>query len=177
LKGLAVSAQSELIHQILSHAPFDLGGDPAVERPKFEAMLTEHPLPDDVRTTAGDLGGIPVIWVDIAGAEADGALLLIHGGGFAIGSARASLGLASDLARRTGTRVVTVDYRLAPEHPFPAALDDVTAAYRALLEQVGDPGKVIVSGESAGGSLALTVLLRAREDGLPMPAAVFAFPR
>lgn len=167
-----MTAPRDLIDQILRNAPFDLGGDPAVQRPLFDAMLTEHPLPDDVRTTPGDLGGIPVIWVDIDGAEADGILLHLHGGGFVIGSAAASLGLASDLARRTGTRAVTVDYRLAPEHPFPAALDDVTAAYRALLEQAGDPAKVIVSGESAGGNLALTAMVRTRDAGLPMPAAI-----
>jgi len=134
-------------------------------------MLTSHPLPEDVRTTPGDLGGIPVVIVEIAGVEPRGTILHIHGGGFALGSAGGSVGLASSLARKTGMRAVSVDYRLAPEHPYPAALQDVTAAYRALVEQVGGADRIVVSGESAGGNLAVGLLIVGKAEGLTMPAA------
>ena len=162
--------QRDMIDQVLRSAPFDLGGDVAVQRPLLEQMLTAQPLPADVRVTPGDLGGIPVVFTDIAGAEPGGTIFHIHGGGFALGSARSSAGLASSLARKTGMRAVSVDYRLAPEHPYPAALQDVTTAYRALLEQAG-AGHVVVSGESAGGNLAIELLIAGRKEGLTMPAA------
>jgi epsilon-lactone hydrolase len=163
--------QRDMVHQILRNAPFDLGGDVAVHRPLLEQMLTAQPLSADVRMTPGDLGGIPVIFIDIAGAEPGGTIFHLHGGGFALGSARGSVGLASSLARKTGLRAVSVDYRLAPEHPYPAALEDVTTAYRALLEQAGGAGHVVVSGESAGGNLAIELLIAGKKEGLPMPAA------
>ncbi len=163
--------QRDMIDQLLRSAPFDLGGDVAVQRPILEQMLTSQPLPADVRTTPGDLGGIPVIYIDIAGVEPRGTIFHIHGGGFALGSAAGSVGLASSLARKTGMRAVSAGYRLAPEHPYPAALEDVTAAYRALAGQPGRAGHLVVSGESAGGNLALELLLAAKAHGLTMPAA------
>src|SRR3984957_6437644 len=155
------SQQRDLVDPLLPHAPFDLGGDVAAQRPLLEQMLTSQPLPADVRMTPADLGGIPVIFIDIADAEPRGTIFHIHGGGFALGSARGSAGLASGLARKTGMRAVSVDYRLAPEHPYPAALHDVTAAYRALLEQAGSAGPVVVSGESGGGNPAVHLLIPA----------------
>jgi epsilon-lactone hydrolase len=163
--------QRDMIDQLLRSAPFDLGGDVAVQRPLLEQMLTAQPLPADVRTTPGDLGGIPVIFIDIAGTDPRGTIFHIHGGGFALGSAAGSVGLASALARKTGMRAVSAGYRLAPEHPYPAALQDVTAAYRALARQAGSAGRLVVSGESAGGNLAVELLLAAKAQGLPMPAA------
>lgn len=167
--------QRDLVHQILRDAPFDLGGDVAIHRPLLEQMLTAQPLPEDVRTTSGELGGVPAIFIDIAGVEPKGTIFHMHGGGFALGSARGSIGLASDLARRTGMRAVSIDYRLAPEARYPAALHDVTAAYRALLEQLGGAGGVVVTGESAGGNLAVELLVAGRAEALPMPAAVAVF--
>jgi epsilon-lactone hydrolase len=134
-------------------------------------MLTAQPLPADVLVTPADLGGIPVVFTDIAGVEPRGTIFHIHGGGFALGSAEGSAGLASSLARKAGMRAVSVAYRLAPEHPYPAALQDVTTAYRALLKQAGSAGPIIVSGESAGGNLAVELLIAAQAEGLPMPAA------
>ena len=163
--------QRDMIDQILRNAPFDLGGDVAVQRPLLEQMLTAQPLPADVRMTTGELGGVRVIFIDIDGVEPRGTIFLAHGGGFALGSARGLVGLASDLARKTGTRAVSVDYRLAPEYPYPAALQDVTAAYRALLEQAGGAQRVVVAGESAGGNLAIELLIAGKSEGLTMPAA------
>ena len=92
------------------------------------------PVPADVTTSSGSLGGIPVVNVEIAGADRERIIFYLHGGAYAIGTAASSVGLASDLARRAGTRLVTVDYRLAPEHPQPAAIEDAVAAYRGLLD-------------------------------------------
>src|SRR4029077_5184988 len=111
-------------------APFDLGGDPAPQRPVLEQMLTSQPLPADVRTTPADLGGIPVLLIDIAGADPRGTIFHIHGGGFALGSPAAAAGLASALARKTGMRAVCAGYRLPPQHPHPPALPDLTPAHR-----------------------------------------------
>ena len=167
--------QRDMVDQILRNAPFDLGGDVAAQRPLLEQMLTSQPLPADVRATPGDLGGIPVIFIDIADIEPGGTIFHIHGGGFALGSAGGSAGLASSLARKTGMRAVSVDYRLAPEHPYPAALQDVTAAYRALVEQADSADHIVVSGESAGGNLAIELLIAGKKEGLIMPAAALLF--
>jgi epsilon-lactone hydrolase len=163
--------QRDMVDQILRNAPFDLGGDVAAQRPLLEQMLTAQPLPTDVRTTPGDLGGVPVIFIDIADVEPRGTIFHIHGGGFALGSAAGSAGLASSLARKTAMRAVSVDYRLAPEHPYPAALQDVMAAYRALIGRAGSADRIVVSGESAGGNLAIELLIAGKKEGLAMPAA------
>jgi epsilon-lactone hydrolase len=169
------SEQRDLVHQILRNAPFDLGGDVAIQRPLLPSMLTAQPLPADVLTTPGSLGGVPVIFIDIDGVAPRGTIFHLHGGGFALGSARGSVGLASNLARKTGMRAVSIDYRLAPENPYPAALDDATTAYRALIEQVDGAGELVVSGESAGGNLAIELLVAGKAEQLPMPAAVMLF--
>jgi monoterpene epsilon-lactone hydrolase len=164
--------QRDLVHNILRNAPFNLGGDVEIHRPLLSQMLTAQPLPADVLMTPGELGGVPVIFVDIEGTSPRGTIFHLHGGGFALGSARGSVGLASNIARKTGMRAVSIDYRLAPENPYPAAVQDAAAAYRALLDQVEDSRSVIVSGESAGGNLAIEFLLAGMHDALPMPAAV-----
>ncbi|SEQ80531.1 alpha/beta hydrolase [Microlunatus flavus] len=162
--------QRETVDTLLREAPLDLGGDVAVQRPLMEHLLTAQPLPDDVRTADDHLGGVPVVRVEVDGLATRGTVLHLHGGGFALGTAASSVGLAAAIARHTGMRVVSVDYRLAPEHPYPAAALDVAAAYAALVAEVGDE-PVVVSGESAGGNLALTLLLEIRRSGLRTPAA------
>jgi acetyl esterase/lipase len=169
------SEQRDLVHHILRTAPFDLGGDVAIHRPLLTQMLTAQPLPADVLMTPGDLGGVPVIFIDIDGVHARGTIFHLHGGGFAVGSARGSVGLVATLARKTGMRAVSIDYRLAPESPYPAALEDATTAYRALLDRVGGAQEIIVSGESAGGNLAIELLIAGKTEALPMPAAALLF--
>jgi len=116
-----------------------------------------------------------VIFIEIADTEPTGVIFHVHGGGFALGSAASSVGFVSDLARKAGMNAVTVDYRLAPEHPFPAALEDVTAAYQALLERESAGTQIVVTGESAGGNLALELVIAGKEHGLEMPAAMALF--
>ncbi|MGW6921136.1 alpha/beta hydrolase [Streptomyces sp. NPDC054950] len=159
------------IVDLLRTSPLDLGGDPDKMRLVFDEMIASHPVPADVRTTAAGLGGVPALAVTAGDGEPSGTVLYFHGGGYALGSAAASVNLAADIARRSSTIVYTVDYRLAPENRFPAAVDDALAAYRGLLER-GVPARTIaVSGESAGGGLALALLVAVKEAGLPQPAA------
>ncbi|MFI1364866.1 alpha/beta hydrolase [Streptomyces griseochromogenes] len=169
--------QREALDTLFRNGPLDVGGDPARQREVFTRMLTSRPLPEDVVLTPARLGEVPVLEIGIDGVTPEGTLLWFHGGFYVFGSARTSAGLASDVARRTRMKVISVDYRLAPEYPFPAALDDALAAYRALLGETGsgNPARIAVVGESAGAGLATALLVRARELSLPMPAAGVLF--
>jgi epsilon-lactone hydrolase len=166
-------SQSQLhaLHDLLRHSPLDFGADVAEARAVFHEMISHQPIPPDVRTSEVFLGGVPCVEVS-AGEHVDAVTVLyFHGGAYAVGSAPDSVGLASDIARRVGALAYAVEYRLAPENPYPAAVDDALAAYRGLLDAGVDPASVAVVGESAGGGLALALLLRVRDEGLPMAAA------
>jgi acetyl esterase/lipase len=117
------------------------------------------------------LGGIPVVNIDVEDADSEQVILYFHGGAFAIGTAASSVGLASELGRRARSRVVSVDYRLAPEHPYPAALQDALAVYRGLLATGLSPSSIAIAGESAGAGLAAATLVALKRAGLPLPAA------
>jgi epsilon-lactone hydrolase len=164
--------QREAVAGMLRASPFDPAGDLRDQRPLFEKMIAAAPLPADIVTSPGQLGGVPVVYVDIPGTTTEGVILYFHGGFFAIGSAAASVGLASDLARKARMQVVTVDYRLAPEHPYPAAPRDAMTAYQGLLESRQDVARLALAGESAGANLALVTLAAIGPAGLPQPAAV-----
>jgi acetyl esterase/lipase len=166
--------QREAIDTLFRTGPLAIGGDHLQQREVFTRMLTSRPLPDDVILTPDTLGGVAVLEVTIDGVTPEGTLLWFHGGFYVLGSARTSAGLASNVARRTGMKVIAVDYRLAPENPYPAALDDALAAYGALVDGT-DPSHVAVVGESAGAGLAAALLVAAHEQGLPMPAAGVLF--
>jgi len=134
----------------------------------FSSLTTD---PEGVRWTEVDAGGVPAIWADPAGGATDRVLQYVHGGGYVIGSADYYRKLTGHLANALGCRVLNVDYRLAPEHPHPAPVEDSTAAYRWLLDQGIEPGHIAISGDSAGGGLTVATLLSIRAAGLPMPAA------
>lgn len=163
--------QREAIDTMVRNSPLDLGGEVAEQRVVLDALLTAHPLPDDVVVAPLTLRGVPALSVEIDGQPNQGTVLYFHGGAFALGSAEGSLGLAAELARRAGVRVVTVDYRLAPESPFPAASDDALAAYGGLLDREGSAARIAVAGESAGGNLAVVTLLAVRDSDWPAPVA------
>ena len=127
----------------------------------------------DVSMRQGELGGVPAWWISREGNPSDRTVLYIHGGGFVTGSSEARKGFTTYVAGRLGLNVISLDYRLAPEHPFPAAPDDCLAAYRALLGRFA-ADKIALLGESAGGNLVLSLLLQAKAAGLPLPAATFA---
>jgi len=123
--------------------------------------------------TAATLGGVPVAEITIAGIEPRHVVLYFHGGVYVLGDAFQAADLASQVGRRTSAKVFSVDYRLAPEHPFPAAVDDALAAYEALLRDGTAPENIVFAGESAGGGLAVATMVNARDHGLPLPAAAF----
>jgi epsilon-lactone hydrolase len=162
--------QRDALDQLLRDAPLDLGGDVAEQRVIFEEMMAAIPVPADVTTSSGRLGGIPVVNVEAAGADRASVIFYLHGGAYAIGTAASSVGLASDLARRAGARLVTVDYRLAPEHPHPAAIDDAVAAYRGLLDSGVAASAIAIAGESAGAGLAAATLVALKHAQLPQPS-------
>ncbi|WP_243065186.1 alpha/beta hydrolase [Humibacter sp. RRB41] len=144
-------------------------------RDGFATLMSTMKVPDGIRTEEVELAGIRTLRIEPTDVSRPGTILFFHGGSFVVGSPEPQLGLAADLVVRTGYTAYSVDYRLAPEHPFPAAIDDTTAAYRALLEAGHDPSTIAFAGDSAGGGLTITTLVRARQQGLPMPAAVAAF--
>jgi epsilon-lactone hydrolase len=167
--------QREALDTLFRNGPLDIGGDYLEQREVFTRMLTSRPLPADVTLTPGTLGDVPVLEIAIDGVAPQGTLLWFHGGVYVLGTARTSAGLAADVARRTHAKVISVDYRLAPEHPYPAALEDSVAAYRGLLSRGTEPEHTAVIGESAGAGLAVSLLVSAREQNLPMPAAGVLF--
>lgn len=148
----------------------ELGRSPAEQRAEFDELFANLPLGDDVTLSERTLGGVPALDVRVAGADQDGVILYLHGGAYVIGSARTGANLAAPLSRRSGVPAVSLEYRLAPEHPFPAGVHDALAAYRELAGQ-----NVVIAGDSAGGGLALALLLAARAEGLPQPAGAVLF--
>jgi epsilon-lactone hydrolase len=154
-----------------ANVPPESLGDMTVLRQIYEEYMLQNSAPPDVSIVETELGGVLALEVCVAESAADAALLFFHGGVFALGSARSSANLAGLLARQARAKVFSVEYRLAPENPHPAAADDALAAYRGLLETGVSQERIALFGESAGGALALGTLVAARDAGIPRPAA------
>jgi len=165
--------QQNQLDAILRQGRLDTAADVASVRAAFNAVMAQTPVPAGVQQKPVEIGGVAGIQVTIAGNESENVILYFHGGVYAIGSAATSVPLVGALVRRTGVNAITLDYRLAPEHPYPAAVDDARAAYEGLLEQDRDPGQIVLAGESAGGGLAVAALLASREAGLPLPSCAY----
>lgn len=165
--------QRDTIDQMLRHGTLDLGGEVEEQRRIFADMISAIPLPDDVHTERGTLGGVPVVTVTVDGITPTGTILYFHGGAYALGTAALAAGLAAQLARRSGARAISVDFALAPEHPYPMAVDDAVAAYRALLDDGIPASDIVLAGESSGGGLAVAATLAILSTGLPRPAAIY----
>lgn len=144
-------------------------------RERFAHSMSSFPVPSGVIRTAVELGGRRAVQVAPVATARPGTLLYLHGGAFVLGSPETAMVLTAHLVERTGVRAVSLEYRLAPEHPFPAAIEDCVAAYRALLDGGLTPQSIVFAGDSAGGGLAVTTTLAARDAGLPMPAGIVAF--
>jgi len=143
------------------------------QRARIDATMSQLPLAEGVEAVGTTVGGVPAIETrpgDLAPTAP--VVLYVHGGGFRIASALAYRAYTSHLAAVIGARVVSLDYRLAPEHPFPAALDDTVAAYAALLDDGVPASRLVAAGDSAGGGLVASLVLAARERGLALPAGV-----
>jgi epsilon-lactone hydrolase len=141
-------------------------------RATFAPAGPVHPVPDDVLVSEVSAGGVRAHWLTAPGVDPDRVLLFLHGGGYELGSLRSDGELAARLGRAGGMRVLFLEYRLAPEHPFPAAVDDVRAAWQWLrADQELSAGSVAVAGDSAGGGLAMALLVATRDAAGALPAA------
>jgi acetyl esterase/lipase len=165
--------QRENVDAILRQNAFPFDSDVSELRRRLQELAATQPLPAGVTVTAAALGGVPIAEITIDGIESRRVVLYFHGGVYVIGDAFQAAGLASQVGRRTDAKVISVDYRLAPEHPYPAAVNDALAAYEALLRGGTAPSDIAFAGESAGGGLAVATLVNARDHGLPLPAAAF----
>ena len=145
---------------------------PSVEerRANYEALLGANPMADDVTVEEITIEHVDADWVTVPQSRADRVILYLHGGGYMIGSKRAYREYGGRLARAARARVCVLDYRLAPEHPFPAAVDDAVIAYRWLLNDGVSPNRIVIAGDSAGGGLTLATLFRLRDAALALPA-------
>src|SRR5438309_1237717 len=144
----------------------------AETRVAFAPAGPVHPVPADVLVTDVTAGGVPAHWLDAPEVDPDRVLLFLHGGGYRLGSIRSDGELAARLGRAGGMRVLLPEYRLAPEHPFPAAIDDVIAVWRWLrTDRRSNAGSLAVAGDSAGGGLAVALLVATRDAEDPLPAA------
>jgi acetyl esterase/lipase len=145
-------------------------GDWPQRRANMEAGIGAFPIDPSIELKGVDANGVKAEWQWRADAPADAALLYVHGGGYAIGSIATHRPMTTGIAKAFNGRVLSLDYRLAPEHPCPAAVDDAVAGYRFLLDQGIGPARIVIAGDSAGGGLTIAALQAIRDTGLPAPA-------
>jgi len=165
------SEQLQTIIQVLRSQPAQEGLTFEEMRAGFEQVTSFFPVPADVRCEPVDAGGVPAEWIMTPQATAERVVFYLHGGGYTTGSVNTHRELISRLSRAAGARVLAIDYRLGPEHPFPAAVEDATTAYRWLLGNGVEPTRIIIAGDSAGGGLTVATLVALRDAGGPLPAA------
>jgi len=169
-----MAEKNEILEALLAslrEGELDFGRPVEETRAYFDAMLAGMPVAADLTFTPGTLANLPALHTSSPGAAEDAVLLYLHGGAYISGNPQGYRGLAAELARATGARGIALDYRLAPEHPFPAALDDAVAGYEALLARGFAPGRMVLAGDSAGGGLTAATLVALRDKGVPLPAA------
>lgn len=167
------SAQSVQIREFLKSlfAEAKPGQTLQQTRESVDGSMLNLPVLAGTQVEPFSAGGVTGDWVSMPGVATDRALLYFHGGAYMMGSARTHRDLAARLSQAAGVRVLVPNYRLAPENPYPAALEDATAVYGWLLEQGFNPEHLAICGDSAGGNLAVVTLLALREAGVPLPAA------
>jgi len=169
------SDQLQQVIEMIQSGP-DLGSLPPLElRVAFDAM-GEITLPDpSIAFDAVNANGVPCEIGVAPGSRTDATIFYLHGGGYVIGSLASHRGLLSRLGQAAAMRTLAVDYRLAPEYPFPAAVDDAATAYQWLIDSGTPPEKIVFAGDSAGGGLAVATMLRCKSAGLPLPRAAVLF--
>ncbi len=149
----------------------ELGGL-AELRARYDDIADSHPLPDDVSYEVVNAGGVSAEWVSGPWCRDDCVILYLHGGCYATGSVETHRDLITRLSIAAATRVLGLNYRLAPAHPFPAAVEDTVAAYRWLLDRGIEPARLALVGNSAGAGLALAATITLRDAGTPIPGAI-----
>lgn len=165
------SPQLDIVLSLIKANPLEEQPTPAENRAAFEQALSMIPTPTDLRCEAVSANGVPAEWVSSPGADASRVIYYLHGGGYVIGSINTHREMVARIARASGAKALILDYRLAPENPFPAAVEDAVAGYRWLLAQGVDHDRIIIAGDSAGGGLTVATLLALRDAGDPLPAA------
>jgi epsilon-lactone hydrolase len=165
------SPELELVVSMLQGRSIHEGRTVQEWRAGLEAMAGGAPLPEGTTCVPVEAAGVGCEWIGAAGVPEGAVLLYLHGGGYCIGSINTHRPLVARLSAATGLRGLAVGYRLAPEHPFPAAVEDATAVYRWLLQRDVPPARIVVAGDSAGGGLTVATLLALRDAGEPLPAA------
>ncbi|MGI8839211.1 MAG: alpha/beta hydrolase [Caulobacteraceae bacterium] len=161
----------DAVRRLLAAKPRPVGW--AERRRRLDEVGSVSPPAPDIVLTAVDLDGIPGEWSLSPGADAGRVLLFFHGGGFCAGSIASHRRLVTEAGRAAGARTLAVGYRLAPEHPFPAALDDALTAWDVLMREGARPDGIVVGGDSAGGALAVALIDRLRGEGRPGPACAW----
>jgi len=144
--------------------------DLAEQRARIDALADFFPVPEGAEIEPATIGGVKGEWARGRRARRDAALLYLHGGGYVIGSPKSHRHLTAALSEASGLSLFVPDYRLAPEHPFPAALEDAVAAYKGLLDSGLSPARLAIAGDSAGGGLTIATLVALRERKIPLPA-------
>ena len=167
---MAPTELSGLVAALTKHLPTPT--TPVTEiRHEHETAAAAYPMPDGVKVTSAVVAGRPVEVIEPSACVAGRTVLYLHGGGYVLGSPATVRALAARVATAAQATAHTIDYRLAPEHPYPAATADVVAAYEDLVNQAHDPACMAVAGDSAGGGLVVSALVAIRDRGLPLPAA------
>lgn len=149
--------------------PADLVG----RRRRLDGLTARYDMPADVVVEPVDADGVKAEWTSTPTADPTRVILFLHGGGYVAGSIQSHRHMIAQAGREAGARTLALEYRLAPEHPFPAALEDALIGYRFLLSQGFLPENIILAGESAGGGLAIATLVSLRDAGTPLPACVW----
>jgi monoterpene epsilon-lactone hydrolase len=168
---MATRAQKERIVVMWQDSvPLQAEPTPLDWRREFEALCAKFPVAEDIEVEEIEVDGVPALWVSAPGVGSERTVIHYHSGGYVMGSARGYRDFAYRLSRAADARVLVVDYRLAPEHVYPAALEDGLTAYRWLAKQV-DPSRIVTAGDSAGGGLNLATLISLRDAGDTLPAA------
>ncbi len=165
------SAQLDMIVQILKSRPRPADQTIEQQRASMEQLASINPAPSDVSREPVEAGGVPAEWISAPGAPEERTVYYLHGGSYSVCSIATHRDIISRLSRAAGARALAIEYRLAPEHPFPAAVDDSLAGYRWLLSTGADPARTAIAGDSAGGGLAIATLVALRDAGDPLPAA------
>jgi acetyl esterase/lipase len=161
----------EAVRALLSSKPRPVGWSERRER--LDDVGSVWPVAGDVDLRKADIDGVPGEWSVVPGADPSRVLLFFHGGGYCSGSIRSHRRMVTEAGRMAGIRTLALGYRLAPEHPFPAALDDALAAWRFLRNEGIPPHKIAIGGDSAGGGLTVALIQHLRTADEPLPACMW----
>jgi acetyl esterase/lipase len=165
------SKEYKTILELLNSIPDTSGLSFEERRSGFETRASQLPIAESVSFEAVSVEGIPAEWIVPEGTPEQNVLLYLHGGAYCIGSLNTHRGMVSHIAKAAETRALSIDYRLAPENPFPAAIEDSISAYKWLLSQGIAARSIIIAGDSAGGGLTVSTMVSLRENSIPLPAA------